>query len=58
MTTPGEPLAGCVIVVTADRRKPVVQKARLSGADGVIDKPAAPDRLVDEVKLLCAISEL
>ena len=30
-----------VLVLTADRRKPVVQKARLSGADGVIDKPAA-----------------
>ena len=47
-----------VLVLTADRRKPVVQKARLSGADGVIDKPAAPDRLVEEVKLLCAMAEL
>lgn len=47
-----------VLVLTADRHRPVVQKARLSGADGVIDKPAAPDRLIDEVKLLCSLAGL
>lgn len=45
-----------VLVLSADKRRPTAQRALIAGADAVLEKPAAPERLLEEVKALCGAS--
>ena len=41
-----------VLVLSADKRRQAAQRALLNGADVVMEKPAGPERLLEEIKAL------
>lgn len=45
-----------ILVLSADKRRQSAQRALLNGADTVVEKPAAPERLLAEIDLLCTPS--
>lgn len=41
-----------ILVLSADKRRQATQRALLNGADVVMEKPAGPERLLEEIKAL------
>ncbi|MCX8995772.1 ATP-binding protein [Rhizobiaceae bacterium BDR2-2] len=45
-----------ILVLTADKRRQSAQRALANGADGILEKPAVPEMLLEEVAILCGLA--